>query len=1016
MAEPRSTKEIAELRSQVQALAERSRKSGAANQSKRLAVIEVVLVFMIVYFAWDYNSRFRPFEITGAVFSGRTDIQEETVNEDVKLNDLERAIFGQLAAAENEITLLRQEFYRLHKRSDAFLNTLIKEWNDEITLTSLEQNITVLQHQIDQLRWTLTREFKHQLKVEAVAISRTAVLRQEVVDLLRDKQSKMASRLESALTKQAIDRLENNEAALREDVELLKNKPARNLSLHEFTELSHLLQQEFNRLKENEQVQILEREFEKMKLQLKQTQDEAFTAAAALRQEFIELLRDKQSKTAFRLESTLIKQEMNRLKQNEEALKQEIELFKNKSAGNCSLQEVKDLLEQEFGQYKESEQVLEREFEKMKQQEAFTAAAALRQELVELLRDKQSKIAFRLETALMKQEMDRLKQNQEALKKEIDQMQTNWTLSTETMQLSQKLDNLIEKHMNTTTVIKEHEEQITQLAEKQESARERFLRDITQPRERQEQIRKVRLEIDQLKHNEVVFQRKIEIMKQEYESKAMSGSQEMEELRHETQALRKDAEQNQLIQNLSNFCSQSSSSTTKECRTELSKELLWELAALMALAIICYLTFSLYHQKYQSKIDAESRRIDQLTKKLETDQRNTDAQTGKLDAESQRMDQLTKKQKADREQLAQEIDAQRITLGLTREKVYRFIEEQETSRKHLVRNIDALRLRQEHIRTVLAEQHLPALLPFQITMPNFFKHKSAGDVWYSQPFYTDPRGYKMCLAVHADGARVDEGRYVSIFIYLMRGEFDDELMWPFRGKVTMYLLNQFEARGHREITFNSEGNDNRAIEGERASIGIGEECVVSYRDLSHMYDTHTQYLKYDSLRFRVSDVELKQDTVPVIPTDIIMTDFEGRKKDSEQWFSEPFYANPEGYKMCLRVDPNGSDDGRGTHVSVYVTLMQGEHDDRLKWPFRGDITIKLLNQETDAGHWEKTLPFDDTAGHDVAGRVIEWRGRARKGWGIHKFIAHAKLSTKGSEHVRNNCLHFQVVRVVVKSR
>ena len=348
MAEPRSTKEIAELRSQVQALAERSRKSGAANQSKRLAVIEVVLVFMIVYFAWDYNSRFRPFEITGAVFSGRTDIQEETVNEDVKF---ERAIFGQLAAAENEITLLRQELYRLHKRSDAFLNTLTKEWNDEITLTSLEQNITVLQHQIDQLRWTLTREFKHQLKVEAVAISRTAVLRQEVVDLLRDKQSKMASKLESALTKQAIDRLENNEAALREDVELLKNKPARNLSLHEFTELSHLLQQEFNRLKENEQVQILEREFEKMKQQLKQTQDEAFMAAAALRQEFIELLRDKQSKTAFQLETTLMKQEMDRLKQNEEALKQEIELFKNKSAGNCSLQEVKDLLEQEFGQY-----------------------------------------------------------------------------------------------------------------------------------------------------------------------------------------------------------------------------------------------------------------------------------------------------------------------------------------------------------------------------------------------------------------------------------------------------------------------------------------------------------------------------------------------------------------------------------------------------------------------------------------------------------------------------------------
>ena len=39
--------------------------------------------------------------------------------------------------------------------------------------------------------------------------------------------------------------------------------------------------------------------------------------------------------------------------------------------------------------------------------------------------------------------------------------------------------------------------------------------------------------------------------------------------------------------------------------------------------------------------------------------------------------------------------------------------------------------------------------------------------------------------------------------------------------------------------------------------------------------------------------------------------------------------------MCLGVDANGDGDGAGTHVSVFVTIMRGEHDDKLTWPFRG---------------------------------------------------------------------------------
>ena len=54
--------------------------------------------------------------------------------------------------------------------------------------------------------------------------------------------------------------------------------------------------------------------------------------------------------------------------------------------------------------------------------------------------------------------------------------------------------------------------------------------------------------------------------------------------------------------------------------------------------------------------------------------------------------------------------------------------------------------------------------------------------------------------------------------------------------------------------------------------------------------------------------------------------------------------------MHLRVKAKGQGRGEGTHVSLFVHLMRGEYDNRLKWPFRGHITVKLLNQRSEKQH------------------------------------------------------------------
>ena len=81
-------------------------------------------------------------------------------------------------------------------------------------------------------------------------------------------------------------------------------------------------------------------------------------------------------------------------------------------------------------------------------------------------------------------------------------------------------------------------------------------------------------------------------------------------------------------------------------------------------------------------------------------------------------------------------------------------------------------------------------------LTEFRKHKRHSKEWYSEPFYTHPHGYKMCLRVDANGAGGAKGKYVSVFGYIMRGRFDIHLIWPFRGVVMVTLVNQLQDKEH----------------------------------------------------------------------------------------------------------------------------------------------------------------------------------------------------------------------------
>ena len=149
------------------------------------------------------------------------------------------------------------------------------------------------------------------------------------------------------------------------------------------------------------------------------------------------------------------------------------------------------------------------------------------------------------------------------------------------------------------------------------------------------------------------------------------------------------------------------------------------------------------------------------------------------------------------------------------------------------------------------------------------------------------------------------------------------------------------------------------------------------------------------------------------PIEITMTEYTKHKRDDDNWYSPPFYTGLGGYKMCINVAANGQGAGAGTHVSVHVHLMREEYDDWLLWPFLGDITILLVNQNDCRYYVKNTVHFCDPAVNSSQ-RVIA-RERAEFGKGFDQFISHLKLESTSAQCPKYDCLKFIVTEILIRS-
>ena len=98
-------------------------------------------------------------------------------------------------------------------------------------------------------------------------------------------------------------------------------------------------------------------------------------------------------------------------------------------------------------------------------------------------------------------------------------------------------------------------------------------------------------------------------------------------------------------------------------------------------------------------------------------------------------------------------------------------------------------------------------------------------------------------------------------------------------------------------------------------------------------------------------------------------------------------------------------------MSVFTYLMRGMFDDQLKWPFRGEVTIHIVNQAGDHNHFERIIDFTQTQGKHNA-RVV---GKERSsGWGFHQFLAHTDLhynAAKKTQYLKDNIITVRIVQI-----
>ena len=129
----------------------------------------------------------------------------------------------------------------------------------------------------------------------------------------------------------------------------------------------------------------------------------------------------------------------------------------------------------------------------------------------------------------------------------------------------------------------------------------------------------------------------------------------------------------------------------------------------------------------------------------------------------------------------------------------------------------------------------------EVVMPKFSEYRRSGKVWHSPPFYYR-EGYKMCLAVYANGVGKGVGTHISASLLLLRGKYDNQLKWPTKCYEDEYHTIQMPGMGSATFVVCSEKH---LVVNEQNKIDeVNHLCRLDSDALHLVNDCLTLYVEF----------------------------------------------------------------------------------------------------------------------------------------------------------------------------
>ena len=139
------------------------------------------------------------------------------------------------------------------------------------------------------------------------------------------------------------------------------------------------------------------------------------------------------------------------------------------------------------------------------------------------------------------------------------------------------------------------------------------------------------------------------------------------------------------------------------------------------------------------------------------------------------------------------------------------------------------------------------VVPVVFKMTNFAKLKKQKELWYSIPFYSLNKVYKMRLLVCAAGATDERTPFVSVWLSVLRGPASGS---PLKGRIM--LLNQIDNTEHYCVVVDCYNNDDisTTVDSNWTDFREWRNSFISHNGLNVVSNTWS-YLKNDCLFFEV---------------------------------------------------------------------------------------------------------------------------------------------------------------------